>query len=128
MRIVAKQNITTFSFLSQLAKITYLRYMDVLQNIKDTLSPRLRESDMAYLYGSRARGTANEDSDWDILIVLNKDELTTEDYNEISYPLTALGWDLNQIISPMMYTKRDWEKSSFTPFYKNVQHDAIPLV
>lgn len=128
MWVVAKQNITTFSFLSKLAKITYLRYMDVLQNIKDTLSSRLRESDMAYLYGSRARGTANEESDWDVLIVLDKDKLTTEDYNEISYPLTALGWDLNQIISPMMYTKCDWEKSSFTPFYKNVQHDAIPLV
>ncbi|MDE7357755.1 MAG: nucleotidyltransferase domain-containing protein [Bacteroidales bacterium] len=102
--------------------------MDVLQNIKDTLHLRLGETDKAYLYGSRARGMANANSDWDVLIVLDKYKITTEDYDEISYPLMALGWDLDQVISPMMYTKHDWEKSSFTPFYKNVQHDAIPLL
>lgn len=81
----------------------------------------------AYLFGSRARGTANSDSDWDILILLDKERITMEDYSQFGYPFLELGWDIGAMISPIMYTKKDWEKSSFTPFYKNVMNDRIRL-
>ncbi len=79
------------------------------------------------LYGSRARGDARQDSDWDILIVLDKDRLLPIDYDTITYPLTKLGWELGVEINPIMYTKKEWEASSFTPFYHNVLEDAIAL-
>lgn len=66
-------------------------------------------------------------SDWDILIVLDKDKLTPEDYDTITYPLTKLGWDLGAEINPIMYTKKEWEASRITPFYHNVTEDAIAL-
>lgn len=81
----------------------------------------------AILFGSRARGDAGADSDWDILILLDKDQITQDDINTISYPIRTLGWDLDKMINPIMYTTREWEARSHTPFFKNVMHDGIEL-
>lgn len=81
----------------------------------------------AWLFGSQARGTARQDSDWDILILIDKDRITLEDYGKYAYPFQELGWDIDAMVSPIVYTKKDWERSSFTPFYKNVMQDRIKL-
>ena len=80
-----------------------------------------------FLFGSQARGDARADSDWDVLILLDKDHITNEDMDEISYPVRKLGWDINRMITPIMYTFKDWETKKFTPFYKNVMRDRIAL-
>lgn len=81
----------------------------------------------AILFGSRARGDAHSDSDWDVLILLDKDRITPVDMNEISYPIRELGWEVDQVVNPIMYTMKDWERKSFTPFYKNVISEGIEL-
>ena len=43
------------------------------------------------LFGPQARGDAREDSDWDILILLNKDKVELDDHDYISYPFFELG-------------------------------------
>lgn len=84
--------------------------------------------DVLVLYGSQARGTAAESSDWDLLIILDKPKIEQSDYDNVSFPFTALGWDFGQMICPVLYTKDEWEQNHFTPFYKNVQQDAIYLI
>lgn len=81
----------------------------------------------AILFGSRARGEARQDSDWDILILLDKEHITPADVNEVSYPIRELGWEINEIVNPVMYTMKEWESKSFTPFYKNVMKEGIAL-
>ncbi len=81
-----------------------------------------------YLYGSRARGEAHKDSDWDILIVLPKNKLEQSDYDNVSYPLVELGWILGEKINPIIYTKEEWDANSITPFYDNVVRDGISLL
>lgn len=81
----------------------------------------------AILFGSRARGDAKTDSDWDILLLVDKDKLEREDYDNISYPLFELGWTLNEEINPILYTEKQWQSQSFTPFYKNVIREGIVL-
>ncbi len=81
----------------------------------------------AILFGSRARGDARADSDWDVLILLNKDRITPEDRDKVSYPLRELGWQINAMVNPIMFTTKDWESKSFTPFYKNVMREGIAL-
>lgn len=108
---------------------TNIKQMDdkVINSIKQSLLLNLPTGGYALLYGSRARGDARSDSDWDILIVLDKDKLLPEDYDIISYPLRELGWELGESINPVMYTAKEWEESKFTPFYHNVIDDAIRL-
>ena len=46
----------------------------IIENIKKTLDASLPKQATAMLYGSQARGDAHQESDWDILIVLDKDK------------------------------------------------------
>ncbi len=80
------------------------------------------------LYGSRARGDNHANSDWDLLVLLNRPQNESEDFTSISYPLMELGFDLGQYFSVHTYSQQEWEKMSFLPFYKNVERDKIQLV
>ena len=99
----------------------------ILNSIKQTLATTLPRTAKAMLYGSQARGDAHRGSDWDILIVMDKDKLLPNDYDTVTYPLTKLGWELGAEINPIMYTKKEWEQSRITPFYHNVEQDAIAI-
>lgn len=79
------------------------------------------------LFGSQARGDARPDSDWDVLILLDKEKVTGDDIDNYSYPLSEMGWDYDESINAILYTKKDWERNSYTPFYKNVTEDGIIL-
>lgn len=101
---------------------------DVLIKLKETLRGVLPVGAHAYLYGSQARGNASLDSDWDVLILLDKQKIEAEDYDNVSYPLVELGWSLNECISPVLYTMKDWVKYRFTPFVHNVKNEGILLL
>ncbi|MEI6754779.1 MAG: nucleotidyltransferase domain-containing protein [Paludibacter sp.] len=98
------------------------------KNILIEIKKRVEEKDSSakiYLYGSRAKGTATKNSDWDLLILLNREKITTEIENEITYPLYDLEFETGEIISPMVYTINDWiTKYCITPFYKNVMKEG----
>ena len=100
----------------------------VIENIKQVALKTLPPSSSLILYGSRARGDYNDNSDWDLLILLDKPELTDSDYDNVSFPFTLLGWNIGELISPQKYTKKEWDSISFLPFYKNVEQDKIVLV
>ena len=78
-----------------------------------------------YLYGSRSRGTAKEDSDWDLLILLDKERISLEVEQGITYPLYDLEFDTGEVISPMIYTEKEWNsKYKVTPYYQNVMREG----
>jgi len=97
---------------------------DIQQLGKSTLPP----NSSLMLYGSQARGDAHANSDWDLLILIDKPNLSDQDYNNFSFPFTMLGWNIGEMISPQMYTKKEWESLSFLPYYKNVENDKIVLI
>jgi predicted nucleotidyltransferase len=105
-----------------------------MQVDKDSITGLIREKlrilapqAKAILFGSRARGNPGPDSDWDILVLLDKEKIDSTDFDEIAYPLFELGWSLNQQISVKLYTINEWRKRSFTPFYKNVEQEGVLL-
>ena len=81
----------------------------------------------AVLFGSRARGDANQDSDWDVLVLLGKDRITASDQDNIAYPIHEIGWEIDEMVNPVMYTMREWESKRGTPFYENVTREGVAL-
>ena len=100
------------------------------KQIIEAMHNKLHEIDphaKAILFGSRARGTEKEGSDWDILILLDKPKVTLQDYNKYSYPLRELGWDIDEIINPILFSQREWEENSYTLFNHNVTREGIAI-
>ena len=79
------------------------------------------------LYGSRARGDYRADSDWDLLLLLDKEVINERDHEKYSYPLFELGWEIGAQIHPMMFTKKEWERRRMTPLYDNISREGIVL-
>jgi len=100
----------------------------LLSRIRDVGKTHLQAGSRMFLYGSRARGDFRPDSDWDILVLLNKPKIEQADYDGICYELTSLGWELDEMIIPVPYTIDEWEQYSFSPFYKNVLSDKIEIL
>ena len=81
-----------------------------------------------YLYGSRARGNANELSDWDLLILLNSPYLSFDFETKIMDSFYDIELDTGEIISPLIYAKKDWfEKHSITPLFENIENEGIRI-
>ncbi len=99
----------------------------ILNQIKRIVKDK-EPSAKIYLYGSRSRGTAKDNSDWDLLILLNRDDISNEVEREIAYPLYDLEFDTGEVISPMIYSENEWNsKYKVTPFYQNVMREGILL-
>ena len=107
---------------------TSLSQSGVIEEIKSKGREILPKGARLWLYGSRARGDARHDSDWDLLILLDKPEVEYEDYGRVAYPFVRLGWDIGATISAQTYTLDYWRKYPFLPFVKNVEQDKISLI
>ena len=101
--------------------------LQIIDNIRQVGRKTLPPNSSLVLFGSQARGDAHKGSDWDLLILLDKPNITLDDY-EVAYPFRELGWNLGEDINPQVYSKKEWADYRFTPFYKNVEHDKQVLL
>lgn len=100
----------------------------VIERIKETADRILPEGASLWLYGSRARGDARPDSDYDLLILLDKEHISSADHDNYSYPLREMGWAINEEINPHIYPQKEWSTWDFVPFHDNVEEDKIILI
>jgi len=80
------------------------------------------------LYGSRARGDATPNSDYDLLVVVD-DPITPELEIRIARPIYDLELEMDTVISVQVYPKEQWDSRLFRamPFHQNVEREGVRL-
>ncbi len=98
----------------------YLQIKDIVHRVAPTAK--------TILYGSQARNEAHDDSDIDLLILLDGEKMSLKDEEAITLPLYELELRTGVSISPIVMLKKLWENRPFkTPFYMNVINEGIVL-
>jgi len=93
-----------------------------------TLKRQILPNEKVILFGSQARGDARPDSDWDLLVLLNKEKRNLlEDYDQYGYPFSEIGDKYGTYVSVIIYTKNDWETHSSLLRY-NVEQEGIEII
>lgn len=101
------------------------RDIKLLKKIKQAVHEIL-PGRMLIFFGSRARGEASPDSDWDILVL---SETATSD--ELEHTLWASIFDIELeegiIINLLILPKDDWDNGCFRnhPLHRNVEAEGI---
>jgi predicted nucleotidyltransferase len=80
-----------------------------------------------YLFGSRARNDAHDDSDWDFFVATNQpnprkfeDQLIEEVYDVML--------EHDELIQILAYPKKDWKSgSSPSPIYDEIRREGIEV-
>ena len=98
----------------------------ILEQIRQ-LKRQIMPNERVFLFGSQARGDARPDSDWDLLVLINKDKRTHEDYERYAFPYVEIGWDFGVAINPIVYAKKQWDQGKIFPFYRNVMREGIEI-
>ena len=97
---------------------------DIVNQISQAIR-RVDPTATAILYGSEARGDARPDSDIDVLILLDGDQLSLKREMDMTGPLNEIEWQTGVLVSPTVMLRKQWENMPFkTPFYINVMNEG----
>lgn len=101
------------------------------RHIFQLITRRVKELDSSadvILYGSHANGQAHPDSDWDILVLLNRDDVTLKTEQYFRHHLLDIELEIGEPISVFVKSKSIWEsKYRITPIYKSIKTEGVRL-
>lgn len=101
--------------------------IDIKTRIKESIE-RKDPSAEVFLFGSRARGDNQSDSDWDILILVDNDKITNEIEDKFRDGLYSIELETGQLISIFIYSKNEWKSVlRHTPLFEKVTSEGLKL-
>ena len=90
--------------------------------VRRVLGSRLRQ---IVLFGSRARGDARPDSDYDLLVVVDRvDKGVTHDIDEIAGQVLL---DYGAVLSAFSISEEDRGKRPFSPLLINISREGLTV-
>lgn len=99
----------------------------IISAITDLAIKILPKGSSITLFGSRARGNNRADSDWDLLILLDSDNMSNSRKGDIAYPFVELGWYNDVEINPIVHSFKEWEERKYLELYHNIQSEGIKI-
>ena len=101
--------------------------IELLKRCKQAIRQVVPDADVI-LYGSRARGDADEYSDYDILVLTNgpADIPVHKKMIESIYPLEL---DTSAVLTLAVYNRQQWDTPLYRamPFHENIDRDGVVL-
>ncbi|MGH8588593.1 MAG: nucleotidyltransferase domain-containing protein [Gammaproteobacteria bacterium] len=94
---------------------------EIRTGLKNLYGPRLNG---VYLYGSYARGDEDEESDLDVLVILEDFESYGAEVDRTSPLAASISLEYGVSISSVFLRERDWLRGE-SPFLDNVRREAI---
>ena len=92
-----------------------------------TLKRQILPDEKVILFGSQARGDAHEESDWDLLVLLNKEKRNLiEDYDRYGYPFSEIGDKYGTFVSVIIRNKKEWESRPSLLKY-NIEQEGVEI-
>ncbi len=100
---------------------------ELLERVKHAVHEIEPEADIV-LYGSRARGDAHAESDWDFLILLDG-EVDDARTDAIRHRLYDIEWDCDEVLCSIVRSRQEWGSSvhQVTPFAKILREQGIRM-
>lgn len=100
----------------------------ILKLISNTIKKRDSNAEVI-LFGSRARGTAHSESDWDLLILLNRENVPMKVEQEFRHSLIDIELETGEAFSTFVFSKNEWEnKHWMTPFYASIKEEGKRII
>jgi uncharacterized protein len=124
--VILRMNQTAWLFYN----ITHDGFMtdhSLLQQIKAQVHQMEPNAEIIF-YGSRARGDAEPDSDWDFIILVDG-VVTDERVDTLRHHLYELEWETGEVLSCIVRSHKDWQTSLYqaTSLYQNAQREGVRL-
>ena len=98
---------------------------ELLKRVKDAVYSLSPDAEII-LYGSRARGTARSDSDWDFLILLPSpgDKMLEEKIKDCLYDIEL---ETDSVLSSIIRSRQEWQSSRYSviPLRQQVESDGV---
>ncbi len=99
----------------------------LLRHCKSAIGKAVSDAEVI-LYGSRARGDASDDSDYDLIVVVSGlVDMAVED--RIRANLYPLELETGAVITLMVYSRAEWHSPLYRamPLHKSVEREGIVL-
>ncbi|WP_008312254.1 nucleotidyltransferase domain-containing protein [Leptolyngbya sp. PCC 6406] len=99
----------------------------ILDQVKQIIHQIEPEAEII-LYGSRARGDATPESDWDFLVLLDG-PVDAKRTDHLRHALYELEWDIGEVLTSIIRNRMEWQTPRYqaSAFYQFVQKDGIML-
>mgnify|MGYP001128071647 CR=1 FL=1 len=97
----------------------------LLKTVKQTVREIEPDADII-LYGSRSRGDAGPESDWDFLVLVDG-PVSDERTDRIRHRLYEIEWESGEVVSSIVRNRDEWQSGLYkaVPFHNRIRQEGV---